>query len=377
MLQPQVIVQSASGSTSHASAGPHDGMDVSSLPSVSSGVTRGSPISLPEEAKRYYATMGDSPASSPRAAHGFPPARAGSSSPDKRHGVINGKRSESPLKQSNGAPTEPPNGRSDSQARTSEFLDMNGDDTDSNYDSVNESGRVSAVDSIDPDDGDDSNAEFDPNFVRKERKRATVEDFPLPPGTPPVHLGTDVFAQAQLQSPAPAQSQSAARSQQDTMSETADGNRTHHHVNGLSDAHVAPPQSLPQPSMSQVPPPSPFSSQPPAQPTYRALPLLPQDLPRTTIQVSHSSIRPNDRGKDVLSFVIVVDPGNGKGTWKVEKLYSDVLTLDARVRAAIGKTMGKRLVSLPEGRLWKDHAPAKVDQRKVSFRPLIFRYPVS
>ena len=97
---------------------------------------------------------------------------------------------------------------------------------------------------------------------------------------------------------------------------------------------------------------------------FRALPLLASDLARTVITVSHSSIRANDRGKEVLSFTIVVQPA-GKDAWKVEKLYSDVLTLDARVRAVLGKTLTKKLVSLPEGRLWKDHAPAKVDQRKV------------
>ena len=60
----------------------------------------------------------------------------------------------------------------------------------------------------------------------------------------------------------------------------------------------------------------------------------------TRVQVSYSSIRPNDRGKEVPSFVIVVDPGSGKEPWKVEKLY----------------------------KLWRDHAPAKVDQRKASLR---------
>ena len=102
-----------------------------------------------------------------------------------------------------------------------------------------------------------------------------------------------------------------------------------------------------------------------AQAPFRALPLLATDLPYTTIEVCNSTIRPNDRGKEVLSFIIAVSPGRGKESWRVEKLYSDVLTLDSRVRGTMGKTMGKKLATLPEGRLWKDHAPAKVDQRKV------------
>ncbi|KAI0704385.1 hypothetical protein BC835DRAFT_827604 [Cytidiella melzeri] len=123
-------------------------------------------------------------------------------------------------------------------------------------------------------------------------------------------------------------------------------------------------------SQSQTSLPPPYQGAPGDTPTpilpftFRSLPLLPNDLPHTTIQVVNSSIRPNDRGKDILSFIIAVNPGHGKESWNIEKMYSDVITLDSRVRASIGKSMGKKLVALPEGRLWRDHAPARVDQRK-------------
>lgn len=107
---------------------------------------------------------------------------------------------------------------------------------------------------------------------------------------------------------------------------------------------------------------------------FRALPLLPTDLPHTTVTVSHSFVRPNDRGKEVLSFIVFVNPGNGKDGWKVEKMYSDVLGLDQRVRSTVGKGVWKKIASLPEGKLWKDHAPAKVDQRKASFKREISCY---
>lgn len=100
--------------------------------------------------------------------------------------------------------------------------------------------------------------------------------------------------------------------------------------------------------------------------SFRALPLISPDLPHTTITVSHSFVRPNDRGKEVLSFIVFVNPGSGKEGWKVEKMYSDVISLDQRVRNSVGKAVVKKIVTLPEGKLWKDHAPAKVDQRKVS-----------
>jgi RalA-binding protein 1 len=109
---------------------------------------------------------------------------------------------------------------------------------------------------------------------------------------------------------------------------------------------------------------------------FRALPLLASDIPYTTIQVANSSIRPNDRGKEVLSFIVVVDPGHGKAPWKVEKLYSDVLGLDQRIRASVGKGVGKKIANLPEGKLWRDHAPAKVDQRKVGYVLRYFSLPL-
>lgn len=364
-MQPQVIVQSASGSQAEFQ---HDG---TKDPKRSSRRPHDSHVSLPEEAKRYYAAVGESPGPSPKSTHGFPNTRTGSASPDRRHAVINEKRSESPLKQSsvvkferdtqetNELTEERPGSRTTGNG---DFLDSEAEDTDSQYgESVVESERVSVVDSF-ASEYDDKEADLAPS----RKKRATADDFPLPPATPPVNLASDVFTQQQgVQTPL------TTRSPPDTMPELADGNRTYHHADGLSDGLSATSQSasVSQTSMSQAqPPPSPFSAGPPPQPAFRALPLLPMDLPRTTIMVSHSTIRPNDRGKDVLSFVIAVDPGNGKQPWKIEKLYSDVLTLDSRVRAAAGKTLGKRLVSLPEGRLWKDHAPAKVDQRKVSSR---------
>ncbi|KAI9511536.1 hypothetical protein F5148DRAFT_1319381 [Russula earlei] len=97
---------------------------------------------------------------------------------------------------------------------------------------------------------------------------------------------------------------------------------------------------------------------------FRALPLLPHDLPYTRVIVTNSSIRPNDRGKDVLSFVVLVDPGNQKEPYMIEKLYSDVLGLDQRIRSRYGKSVHKKIPHLPDGKLWRDHAPSRVDQRK-------------
>ncbi|KZV85703.1 RhoGAP-domain-containing protein [Exidia glandulosa HHB12029] len=98
-------------------------------------------------------------------------------------------------------------------------------------------------------------------------------------------------------------------------------------------------------------------------PAFRAQRLTHPDLAQTSVRVAGSNIRPNDRGKEVLSFVIAVSPGN-KERYKVEKLYSEVIALDARVRAVMSKSQQKVLAPLPDAKLFKDHAPAKVDQRK-------------
>lgn len=119
-------------------------------------------------------------------------------------------------------------------------------------------------------------------------------------------------------------------------------------------------------------------------PVFKATRLTLNDLPYTKVKIHGSNIKTNDRGKEVLSFVYTVYPA-GDGTapahplrkntattppdsWQVEKLYSEVLGLDASVRTRLGKTGSKRLSPLPDPKLFKDHAPAKVDQRKVRLR---------
>ena len=303
-------------------------------------ISRESRISLPEEAKRYYTTMGESPAPSPRLAQGF------SSTPPNTN---NHTFSESPppitVQDSNGAVREVEH--AETQSRTNgrrsaddngEFLEM--EDGDSIYGSTVGSDRVPSTHTGESPDLDDDPDDAADALVPRAKGKARVEDFPLPPSTPPViNPAGGELTTAQMQALAAVQ---RAQGQSET--------------NG----------GLPLQPGTPV---SPFTASlnDPHHPTstFRALPLLASDLPHTQVTVSHSSIRANERGKEVLSFTIIIDPGNGKQNWKVEKLFSDVLTLDARVRATLGKNSAKKLQTLPEGKLWRDHAPAKVDQRKV------------
>ncbi|KAI0675456.1 hypothetical protein C8Q78DRAFT_1074473 [Trametes maxima] len=374
-------------------------------------LSRDSQISLPEEAKRYYASMA-SPAVSPAMKFSF---ASGPSSPLKQEtpqsGSGSGSRTGTPEEGSSASGTNgtvpagvglgQPNeaGGSASQTHTqtpigtqggaggggrgrtngrvagshragsvtttesgAEFLDM--DDEDSAYDSANApssgSANVPSFDDPAAPNGDDARDANGAPAAPAGRQLA-ADDFPLPPASS-THA-------------------SAGASVQHTQPQTA-GTPSRHHANSLdardsrpslstSDSHAnqAPSLASSQTLVADQPPPSPFPlplPQGPPRMGFRALPLLAEDLPYTEVVVATSSIRPNDRGKEVLSFIISVDPGRGKDAWKIEKLYSDVLGLDTRVRAAVGRSAAKKLASLPEGRLWRDHAPAKVDQRKVA-----------
>ncbi|KAI0791618.1 hypothetical protein BC629DRAFT_374645 [Irpex lacteus] len=392
---PQVIVQSAS---LRSSEDPHvkptsqsvSSSDLTPPTFPAHDLSRDSRVSLPEETKRYYATLADSPMPSPQVSHGFSPFRG--ESPEKLSPVVPQRRSESPLRQAetatgssdtaNASEQPPADRRAINPADTSEFLDLDADDTDASlYDSVNDSGRASAVDSIDRPDNVNGQAGIaeDVNGSRRDnKKRAVAEDFPLPPGTPPIsHPGNEsVFAanQAEMTSnhvQAQSLHQSTSRAYTPPTEATlaagqvSDARSMSSGYHDSSDAGTLASQSQASLPPSYKPGQE-ESSTPIVSASFRSLPLLPNDLPHTTIQVTQSSIRPNDRGKDILSFVITVNPGHGKNSWNIEKLYSDVLTLDARVRASIGKTLGKKLATLPEGKLWKDHAPARVDQRKAA-----------
>ena len=207
---------------------------------------------------------------------------------------------------------------------------------------------------------------------RKDKARVAAEEFPLPPASNPLIQRQDLATQeAQLHSqgpqhPTPLQEQKVQLSspgKQVQVLADQPGGYTHLSHPRSEENIVIPQQTIPHRQDSRLQ--SSQDQQLPETIAFRALPLLSSDLPHTNITVSHSFVRPNDRGKEVLSFIVFVDPGSGKDGWKVEKMYSDVLSLDQRVRSSVGKGIGKKIASLPEGKLWKDHAPAKVDQRKV------------
>lgn len=97
-------------------------------------------------------------------------------------------------------------------------------------------------------------------------------------------------------------------------------------------------------------------------------------LQYVNVAVVGTNFRANERAKEDISFFISVDlrglPLGLKAnvsSWRVEKLYSAILALDGRLKQKHGKNIVKRIagVQLPDRNLFKDHAPSKVDQRKL------------
>lgn len=99
------------------------------------------------------------------------------------------------------------------------------------------------------------------------------------------------------------------------------------------------------------------------------------------LKIAATNYRLAERGREAISFFITVEilqpPASwGIGSlatgdpapptfWTLEKNYGDIVALDAKLRQKFGKKTAQRLAPLPDKNLFKDHAPAKVDQRKV------------
>ncbi|KAJ3208235.1 hypothetical protein HDU67_006931 [Dinochytrium kinnereticum] len=99
------------------------------------------------------------------------------------------------------------------------------------------------------------------------------------------------------------------------------------------------------------------------------------------IQVLSSTIVTGDvKNKEVVSFQIQVRRNHGQphqqaggNGWRIEKVYSDVVTLDAKLRATLQKTVLARVGKPPEKSLYTTLNPAKSDQRKLALEMYLQR----
>lgn len=87
------------------------------------------------------------------------------------------------------------------------------------------------------------------------------------------------------------------------------------------------------------------------------------------IKVIGSTIKPNDKGKEVVSFILSIGPQHDEfeEKWRVEKLYSDFLTLDSKLKTQKNnRSLITKMGKLPDKALFSNNAPSKVDQRKLA-----------
>lgn len=277
--------------------------------------------------------MVDSPAGSPQ---------PGASFPHRQHPPSSLSRVHEAEEHQTTVHSEPPG--TNAQAATSSssvssaFLDLDDDDEDVEQPLI---GLESTHDPL----RDEYDSDRKDSLLDNLNKHTVVDDFPLPPTS----------SSQRADSPSATETDAAVVERSDSPQTFASSSSSlQHNPNTLVKA---------RPSQSHT-----------ASSTlsFRALPLLAADLARTKVQVISSSVRPNDRGKDVVSFVALVSPGSSKEPWRIEKLYPDVLSLDHRIRSLAGRNGSKKIGNLPEPKLWKDHAPAKVDQRKAALETYLY-----
>ncbi|KAG0049748.1 hypothetical protein BGZ83_005431 [Gryganskiella cystojenkinii] len=128
------------------------------------------------------------------------------------------------------------------------------------------------------------------------------------------------------------------------------------------------------------------SAQPPTSqsrsaPTFhqQAFSMFADNLEFVSVLVVGSNIRTNDRGKEQLTFLISIGQEvqglrdevmyphkESDELWRVEKQYSDFVNLDAKLRVTQSRNIINSLPKLPEKSLFNNHAPSKVDARKVA-----------
>lgn len=322
----------------HSSSGLSSG-SLSPIPEISNPVNRDSSVSLPDEAKRYIANMAEGPLQ--RSGSTAALLTSGPAQAQMGQGANGGRDSLSTLGRAGPRPKddheffdtdEEEDGFEETEQQQQPLLTINRHDKPANMDDLSMSPSPGPIQVHQPSHTQSASSQSIPNSGSH-----------LPPASEAVILSQTRW-QAQPDISVLSQSQSSLESTPLTPQ---------------------PDSPFPESYLSLTKSMGGTSSDGP-NPSFRALPLIADDLKTTRVMVSHSSIRPNDRGKEVLSFQIEVDPGKGKEPWKIEKLYSDVLGLDHRLRAVVGKSVSKKIAALPEGKLWRDHAPAKSDQRKVS-----------
>ncbi|CAI2179988.1 13156_t:CDS:2, partial [Funneliformis geosporum] len=137
-------------------------------------------------------------------------------------------------------------------------------------------------------------------------------------------------------------------------------------------------QQMTQQQMAQQPFQQPGFTQQHLQPTQKlqdSQVITSDGISGIAVKIIGSNKKNNDKGKEVLAFVISVGHarvqdgtivGLEKELWRVEKLYSDFLSLDSKLKLRQNKSTINKIGKLPDKNLFYNNAPSKVDQRKIA-----------
>ncbi|KAG0052722.1 hypothetical protein BGZ83_002191 [Gryganskiella cystojenkinii] len=90
------------------------------------------------------------------------------------------------------------------------------------------------------------------------------------------------------------------------------------------------------------------------------------NLDTLCVTVAGSNIKTNDKGKELLTFLVSIRQENGNEMWRVEKQYVDFVNLDSKLRITQSRNIINSLPRLPDKGLFSNHAPSKVDARKLA-----------
>jgi hypothetical protein len=95
---------------------------------------------------------------------------------------------------------------------------------------------------------------------------------------------------------------------------------------------------------------------------------IPIQVDTIRVKVVGSLIKINDKGKEIVSFIILISKLNNNGNEeneKIEKTYNDFVQLDTKLRNQNDKILLAKIGKLPDKSLFNSNSPTKRDQRKI------------
>ncbi|KAL6611489.1 RhoGAP-domain-containing protein [Neocallimastix sp. 'constans'] len=95
---------------------------------------------------------------------------------------------------------------------------------------------------------------------------------------------------------------------------------------------------------------------------------IPIQVDTVRVKVIGSLIKVNEKGKEIVSFIILISRLNNNGNeenGKIEKTYNDFIQLDTKLRIQNDKSLVTKMGKLPDKNLFNSNSPTKRDQRKI------------